>query len=294
MKYELKNHLQLEHENCEGVWLHCIRHGLCGCNDAHDHSGESSNCNIVLRSAHALRLWLRNCHNDLRRTFEKCLPEWCVRGSSIPNVVSSISSVGPNVENVDTVLNEDNEEASEPMLAWEQCEDCNKWFTLPQGVTTDDLPDVFVCGLRWWDCSLQKVQTGYKDDWCRKGAKKTNLVTKWLRQLTTRAAESMETSNPEDRNVDLVTETMEGLHAGFELTDSLLPGITKGSIPQENIITSKSMKTMSSGSELANPLLPGITKDRVPQGNIIITEPNDSLMNHTPRLEGANSEQGIV
>ena len=167
-----------------------------------------------------------------------------MRGSSIPNVVSIISSAGHNVENLNTVLNAENEEASEPMLAWVQCEDCNKWFTLPQGVTTTDLPDVFVCGLRWWDCSLQKIKTGYKDDWCKKGAIKTNLVTTWLRQLTMRAAESMETSDVEDRNIEIVPNTMDAVHAGFEVTESLL----------ENNVT---------------------------------PEPNDPVVNHTARLEGA-------
>ncbi len=132
-----------------------------------------------------------------------------MRGSSISNVVSDSSCVVTNVDtvrsspssisiNVDTVLNGDTEEASDPMLEWVQCEDCTKWFTLPQGVTPDELPDVFVCGLSWWDCSLQKINTGYKDDWCGKGAIKTNIVTKWIRLLKTRAKDPMETNKSED------------------------------------------------------------------------------------------------
>jgi hypothetical protein len=158
---------------------------------------------------------------------------------------------------VDTAVNKDKEEASETIVAWVQCEDCNKWFTLPQGITTDDLPDVFVCGLRWWDCSLQKIKTGYKDDWCRKGAIKTNLVTKWLRQLATRAAESMEPIDPVESSVDLVPESIDGLLAG-------------------------------SGSEITNHLLPGITNEPIPQENFVTTEPQDYyLVNPTPRLEGS-------
>ena len=160
----------MEHQSCNAVGLHCIRHGLSGCDGTHDHSAECSNCNKFLRSAHALRLWLRNCHNDLCRAFENVLPDWCVRGTSLSDVASgssivvssscSLSLNGTTMRNGCTA-----EEVSDTMLEWVQCEDCSKWFTLPDGVTSDALPDVFVCSLRWWDCALQKIKTGYKDDW---------------------------------------------------------------------------------------------------------------------------------
>jgi hypothetical protein len=67
VKHELKNHLGLEHDGCHGVGLHCIQHGLFGCDDKLDHSKQCTDCYKFLRSGHDLRQWLRNRHNDLCR-----------------------------------------------------------------------------------------------------------------------------------------------------------------------------------------------------------------------------------
>jgi hypothetical protein len=75
-KYDLTNHLQLKHEGCNGVGLHCILQGVCGCDTKKDHSKQCADCNKLLRSAHDLRIWLRNRHNDICKAFENILPEW--------------------------------------------------------------------------------------------------------------------------------------------------------------------------------------------------------------------------
>ncbi len=135
------------------------------------------------------------------------------------------------------------------MLEWVQCEDCSKWFTLPEGVTSDALPDVFVCSLRWWDCSLQEIKTGYKDDWCRKGAIKTTLVTQWIRLLETRAAEA--------QDAHLSPDTTTALQLDHNLTDPFVAG---------------------SSSEEAQQVDPDPDQTE---------EAQDPLVNHTPRQEGA-------
>ncbi len=95
-------------------------------------SAECTNCNKFWRSAHALRLWLRNCPNDLCRAFESVLPDWCVRGTSLSDVPSGSSSVESSrsslIFNGTTVPDgcRADEEGSDPMLEWVQCEDCNK------------------------------------------------------------------------------------------------------------------------------------------------------------------------
>jgi hypothetical protein len=42
-KYKLKDHLELEHENCSGIGHHCIRHGLDSCTHK-DHDKECADC----------------------------------------------------------------------------------------------------------------------------------------------------------------------------------------------------------------------------------------------------------
>ena len=85
-KYELTNHLHLTHEGCNGVGLHCVLQGVCGCDSQKDHSKQCPDCNKLVRSAHDLRLWLRKRHNELCLAFELVLPEWCARGSSLHDV----------------------------------------------------------------------------------------------------------------------------------------------------------------------------------------------------------------
>jgi hypothetical protein len=57
------------------VGLHCILHGVYDCDTKEDHTKQCTDCNKLLRSAHGLRLWLQNRHNDLCQTFELLLPE---------------------------------------------------------------------------------------------------------------------------------------------------------------------------------------------------------------------------
>ncbi len=43
-KYDLKDHLKLQHEDCNGIGIHCIQHGLGGCNDKCDHGEQCPDC----------------------------------------------------------------------------------------------------------------------------------------------------------------------------------------------------------------------------------------------------------
>ena len=81
-KYELPQHLKLEHSDCGGCGLHCIQHGLGGCDDSLHHGEECKECLKFLRCGHDLRLWLREWYVTLCRTFEKELKQWCPRVSS--------------------------------------------------------------------------------------------------------------------------------------------------------------------------------------------------------------------
>ncbi len=124
------------------VWVYiCIQHGVCGCIDTADHSAQCQDCNNFLRSAQALRQWFRNRHNDMCRGFERVLPECimltlCVlrfRTTLLPRMWKTLWPMGTQRRN------------------GLQCEDGKKWFTLPPGLSGDDFPDVFECGLQWWD-----------------------------------------------------------------------------------------------------------------------------------------------
>jgi hypothetical protein len=63
---------------------------------------------------------------------------------------------------------------------------------------------------------IQKIKTGYKDDWCRKGAIKTTLVTQWIRLLETRAAEA--------QDAHLSPDMTTALQLDHNLTDPLVAG----------------------------------------------------------------------
>jgi hypothetical protein len=121
--YELKNHLCLEHDGCHGVGLHCIQHGLFGCDDKLDHSKHCTDCYKFLRSAHDLRQWLRNRHNDLCRAFELILPEWRARGSSLRDVQIVNAPVSPS-STVDPVATLSNVVSVEECDIQVQCEQC--------------------------------------------------------------------------------------------------------------------------------------------------------------------------
>ena len=178
------------------------------------------------------------------------LADWCARGSSLSDVLSVDSSSSTcSLNGTSVLLGCTAEEGSDPIIEWVQYEDCTKWFTLPEGITSEQLPDVFVCSLRWWDCSLQKIRTGYKDDWCRKGAIKTNLVTKWIHLLQARALEAQD-ANP------------------------LVPGITLEEATQ-------------GGQDQTDPLFTGSTQDPMPGDDTSTTEREDALGTQTPRPEGA-------
>ncbi len=251
MKYDLKNYLHLEHEGSSGVGLHCIQHGLCGCIDGANHIAQCPDCNKFLRSSQALRLWLRHRHNDMCRAFEHVLPEWCARGSSL-RVVDTLRnpqencSVDTNAE--ETLIIGHTVEGSEPMVDWVQCEDCQKWFTLPPGVSGDDLPDVFECGLRWWDCSHHQNYKGDKE-WCKDGKIKTKLVAKWLKILEARrAAETAPTIESEDANIQLATASSDLNNGEASNAHLCIPVISDDPLPQEVVGEIASQESQPEGA----------------------------------------------
>jgi hypothetical protein len=111
-----------------------------------------------------------------------------------------------------------------------QCEDCQKWFTLPPGVSENDLPDVFECGLRWWDCPHHKNYKGDKE-WCKNGKIKTKLVAEWLKILEARrAGDTAQTI--EDATVQLTGVSSDSNNGEASNTHLCVPLITLAPLPQ--------------------------------------------------------------
>jgi hypothetical protein len=82
----------------------------------------------------------------------------------------------------------------------------------------------------------------------------------------------METSESHAGDALLGTDTTEAMQVDQHLIDPLLPGI-----PAEG---------MQVDPDKTDPLLPGMTQDSMPADYTSTTEPQDPLMNHTPRPEG--------
>jgi hypothetical protein len=204
-KYELTNHLQLTHERCNGVGLHCILQGVCGCDTTKDHNKQCPDCNKLLRSAHDLRLWLRKRHNELCQTFELVLPEWCARGSSLhdverltvppPNRNVGLAAIGtPPDSNGGMAISTNVQDTVV------QCEKCRTWFILPPNISVEDLPEVFKCTLRWWDLPLGNKPP--QSDWCQSGQTNRRLVAQWMKILEERKeAEGTVTLLEEERPI---------------------------------------------------------------------------------------------
>jgi hypothetical protein len=95
-KYELRDHMKTTHDECDGIGLHCIKHGLGGC-DGTDHEGECPECLKFHRTGHETKVFLQKWSNNLAREFELRLPEWGIRESTIrpSSTKSPVSTATP-------------------------------------------------------------------------------------------------------------------------------------------------------------------------------------------------------
>ncbi len=209
-KYDLRSHLHVEHEGCQCVSLQCVLQGLYGCDTMKDHSKQCRDCNKLLRSAHDLRLWMRNAIMICAKPSSFCCQSGAqvnlhfIRGvEGVETGPEPVSFVGTGVEVVESMDADVALQCEEDIDVAVQCEQCHKWFTLPPEICPEDLPEVFKCTLRWWDFCTDKSYG--KNDWCRQGRTNSKLVKQWVNILQARSVEAMVTTTAEHDMTDVLT-----------------------------------------------------------------------------------------
>jgi hypothetical protein len=133
-KYELRDHMKTTHDECDGIGLHCIKHGLGGCDGA-DHEGECHECLKFRRTGHETKVFLQKWSNNLAREFELRLPEWGIRESTIrPSSTKSPVSTSTPLAAVDRPTCSD----------WLACANANCGMRRKDATYTGD-PAKFTC-----------------------------------------------------------------------------------------------------------------------------------------------------